>query len=105
MKLEKGMLISVDSWWYIVVDIAFDIENRCVEFYCICDNANNIYHWTSDEIHSHISLNELSDSKWMRMERKISPWLKDRDIPHDVIIEVLAGEHDDRFDHWIKDET
>lgn len=97
MFIEKGMIISDDSCWYVVVKAKWDIEKKSLSFYCICDNANNIYNIHGSYIHSYMTIREIGNLEWKAPDRKI--WL-DREIPHEIIVEVLSGKHDNRFDHW-----
>jgi hypothetical protein len=97
MRLEKGMLISVDSCWYVVVHVFF--KDGRTYLYCICDHANNIYAWEVEHVHTHLSRNEIANLGYSWPDRDLGN-LKDRDIPYDVIAEVLLGREDDRFDHW-----
>lgn len=113
-RIEKGSVIGHD-WYYVVVST--HIQDGKMYLYCLCDNANNIYSFTIDEI-----LTESTPHKWLvlsprkamnihsyglsglteedeELYRKIN-----RTIPADVIAEVLCGQEDDRFDHWYCDE-
>lgn len=87
MKLEKGMLITVDGWWYVAISFDYDIGTRVGRVWCVCDNANNIYDWDLGHVTHYMTLHDVS-------EEKRSPI--DREIPHDVIVEVLSGRHDSR---------
>lgn len=79
IKLVKGALIAVDGWYYVLV-YPYASKDGSLSLFCICDNANNIYSWKVEHI------DEFPPA--------------DREIPYDVIAEVLLGEHDDRFEHW-----
>lgn len=102
----KGTIIwpKYESWWYIVVE---QVGN---DLHCICDNANNIYSFTIDDIvHYYTPYQAMKRANWgnayleTEEENDILNELVDkRDIPVDVIAEVLAGCHNDRFDHWKK---
>lgn len=87
MKLEKGMLITVDHIWYVAISFNYDIETRVGIVWCVCDNANNIYTWDLGRVTHYMTLKDVA-------EEKRSPI--DREIPHDVIVEVLSGRHDGR---------
>ena len=95
MRIQKGMIISTDNFWYVVVNTKWDAEKKELLFECICDNANNRYSFSAPEVHAYMTLEEIGQNDWVKPERKL---LKDRKIPHDVIVEVLSGKHDDRFD-------
>jgi len=101
MKLEKGMLISIGDWWYVLVEVMVKYEK--VFLHCICDNANNIYSFEPHEIKAFMSLKEIGYYNWEipeRLKQLIHSHLIARGIPYDVITEVLTGQHDDRFSHW-----
>jgi len=99
MKLEKGMLVSLDGIWYVVVLVRYDSVRGETILYCICDNANNTYSWSVNKIDSYLTLKEIGNLGYGEPERGV---LCDREIPYDVITEVLAGRHDNRFDHWFE---
>ena len=100
MKLEKGMIVSADNWWYVVVEVVFDTSSKKTLLHCICDNANNTYTWTPESIHSYMSLEEIRNLGYGRPEREFPSYLKERRIPYDVITEVLLGREDDRFNDF-----
>lgn len=100
MKLEKGMIVSADTCWYVVVEVVFDAMSKKTLLHCICDNANNTYTWTPESIHSYMSLEEIRNLGYVRPEREFPSYLKERTIPYDVITEVLLGREDNRFDHY-----
>jgi hypothetical protein len=108
-RIEKGTVLG-DDWYYVVVST--HIQDNKLYLYCLCDNANNIYSFSMDEILNdnwlilsvrqamHIysygvsGLTEEDEERYHKMNRK---------IPADVIAEVLSGQEDDRFDHWYED--
>lgn len=109
MKLEKGTVIGW-NWYYVVV------ESTPTGVNCICDNANNTYHFEFDEIS-----NTEAPHPWIVIPPKkallIHGWGRrdllseeeeivfdkiNRDIPVEVIASVLVGIHDDRFKDWEK---
>lgn len=96
MKIEKGMIVSVDDVWYVVVMAVYDKEHKTTYLYCICDHANNIHVWPVNNVHSYMSLKEIGNLDWEDVGRVMYD-LQDREIPYQVITEVLAGRHDDRF--------
>jgi hypothetical protein len=109
-RIEKGSVIGND-WYYVVVSThAYDGK---MYLYCLCDNANNIYSFTMDEVLGEDWL-ILSPLKAMHIYSYSSLDLtkKDeelfhkinREIPATVIAEVLSGQEDKRFDHWYGDE-
>jgi hypothetical protein len=98
MKLERGMLISTDNWWYVVVDVVF-VKGK-TWLYCICDNANNRYAWEAAEVMAYITKDELKNWSYMGREKELPEDLEKRAIPYDVITEVLLGKHDDRFSDY-----
>ncbi len=108
-KIEKGSVIGYDLFFVVVEAI---IENNDLFISCICDNANNIYSFKIDNI-----LKTDQPHKWIVLSPKkaveVESWgglmsLDEEDqvifekisrpIPLDVIAEVLAGKHDDRFE-------
>lgn len=105
VNLEKGTVLGW-NWYYVVVGCTPTGVN------CICDNANNIYYFEFSE------LSEEHPHKWLIMSPKkamlIHGWGRrdllseeeeiifntiNREIPVEVIAEVLSGVHDDRFEH------
>lgn len=97
MILEKGMLLSVASGeWYIF--ISAQVTKDLVYLNCICDHANNVFSFEPDEIVDYLSLREISDIEWAGLPGRIRKIMQKRPIPHDVIVEALAGRHDRRFD-------
>lgn len=100
MKIEKGMIISADTCWYVVVEQLFRKYNGKTYIHCICDNANNIYSFEPSEVHSYMTLKEVGNLGFSRPDREMPEHLKNREIPYDVIVEVLSGKHDNRFSHW-----
>jgi hypothetical protein len=97
MKIEKGMIVSADTCWYVVVEQVFIEDTGKTYVNCICDNANNIYAFEPNEIHSYMTLKEVGNLGWDKPDREIHEHLKGREIPYRVIVEVLSGKHDDRF--------
>jgi len=95
MILEKGMIISTDNWWYVVVNVFY--EDGKTYLNCICDNANNVYTWDASAVHTYMTLKEIANKPWDGFDRIISDDLRNRPIPYMVIVEVLAGRHDKRF--------
>ena len=98
MRIEKGMLVSTDYIWYVVVEIINYNGKGMVR--CICDNANNIYTWDFDQITHHLSLKEIGSHGWANFnetKERLSKDLRERPIPFEVIVEVLSGKHDDRW--------
>lgn len=105
-KIQKGTVIGWD-WFYVVVEIVItDGKAYC---HCICDNANNSYSFSIDEIlqttepHKHLIISPIKaisrqnwDSKLTDEDEKIFLEIN-REIPMDVIAEVLSGKHDDRW--------
>ena len=87
----KGDIIAWDGIWYVIVEIAYNRRTGDLDLYCICDHANNIHSINADDIEVHVPLSKIYD--YVPVKNK-------REIPHDVIKEVLAGDHDGRFDHW-----
>jgi hypothetical protein len=102
-RLQKGMLVSADNWWYIVVDIVYNYNDQRVSFLCICDNANNRYTFDEKDIIAHLTLTELhmaANGYWPN--RDFPNGLKTRDIPLSVVAEVLCGREDDRFSDYFE---
>jgi len=90
-RLEKGSIIEVHGMWYVVVKDDFSRD-----MYCICDHANNAFYWDKDDIISYLTLKEIGNLSWEKPER---PYLLNREIPYEIIVEVLSGRHDDRFNY------
>lgn len=83
--------------WYVVVRMRKDGS----EAYCICDNANNRYNHSVKDIKYAASPYEaMRLVGWGIGDEKLKDLVDDRAIPVDIIAEVLAGCHDDRFDDW-----
>lgn len=80
MKLDKGSYFSIEGIYYVLVYPY--IKDGTISLCCICDNANNSYIWNPEDIDKEIP---------------------NRPLPLGVIIEVLRGQHDDRFDHLIEE--
>ena len=114
-RIEKGSIIGWDFYYVIV---STHIKDNKLYFYCICDNANNIYSFTLDEI-----LNTKDPHKWLILSPKMAMkihsfgnqyYLNEEDqelyekinrpIPAEVIAEVLCGQEDNRFNHWYGNE-
>ena len=91
--ITKGSCVMSCGIWYVVVNVLEDSVD------CICDHANNIHNWTSANIEHVATLKEIGNLGWETPEDLIEP-ISRREIPYDVIVEVLSGRHDDRFDHW-----
>lgn len=101
MKLEKGMLISVGSIWYIAVEFIYSNKTKEVQINCVCDHANNIYGWNVSDVEHYVTLKEIGDFGWNNWpDRKIPDSLKERGIPFEEIVVALSGSYDDRFEHW-----
>lgn len=99
MLLEKGGLIFVTGGWFIIVNIRL-IKGEII-FDCICDNANNIYSHQAKEVDYAANLKEINQYSFTSgASDKFNEICQERKIPYEVIVEVLAGGHDDRFDHW-----
>lgn len=99
MKIQKGMLISNDNCWYVVVEAVIAKSGKA-HFHCICDHANNIHSIEFEEVHTHLNLEEVTNLGWDDSRHELPNELKNRDIPYQVMLEVLNGEHDERFKHW-----
>lgn len=102
-ELSKGSIIFVDNWWFVVVE---QDEN---DLYCICDNANNIYSFKLEEPKFVATAKQAMTMRgWgyaihdadEEFNDKLIELNSKRSIPAEVIAEVLAGCHDNRFDHW-----
>lgn len=99
MDLEKGMIVRPynEAWWYIVVRFKYDVVKKVTYLDCICDNANNRYRWNIENIEEYLTLKEIGNISWGWPEREIR---LDKELPFQVITEVLSGRHDDRFSDW-----
>lgn len=103
--LQKGMLLGVSGWWFVLVEAVY--YDGMLRLHCICDNANNIYSHAPDEVDTFLTLTEVGNVNWGwpdeldLYEGKYTQYRR-REIPYDVVAEVLTGRHDDRFTHWSK---
>lgn len=112
-KIQKGSVIGWD-WFYVVVECV--IVDKRLWVNCICDNANNVYSFSIDKI-----LNTVEPHGWIVLSPEkaveVASWddlmsleendqavlLKiGREIPLDIMAEVLSGKHDDRFEGYQK---
>lgn len=101
-EISKGAVIMVAGWWFIVVK-AIITKDKSINFYCICDNANNIYSHSIKEIDFFATpFQAVKAHSWDIGDQALLNLKAKREIPLDVIGEVLAGAHDDRFDHWVE---
>lgn len=99
MKIEKGMLIGSEGQWFVVVEALW--RDGALVFHCICDNANNIHAIKAGEVEAYLELREVGDWGFATgTTERLPDAYFDRKFPHDVMIEVLSGRHDHRFDHW-----
>lgn len=109
-RIEKGSVIGQDMFYVIV---STHLHDGKFYLYCLCDNANNIYSFTIDEVLGDDWL-VLSPRKAMQIysfgvsgltKKDEELWHKiKREIPADVIAEILSGQEDDRFNHWYGDD-
>lgn len=91
-KIEKGSIIFVSGIWYVVLD------NTEKYISCICDHANNIHGWEIDHVTYIATPYEAMRAKnWDQGEEELLELNCEREIPSDVIAEVLSGCHDDRM--------
>lgn len=102
-KLEKGGLILVSGIWHVIVAIRLNKDKK-LSIDCICDHANNIYSWEAKDIDLSLTLKEIAKLAYNQPNEKVSEAVRKRDIPYDVIVEVISGREDCRFDHWYEDE-
>jgi hypothetical protein len=96
--ITKGSVLFVRGWWYVFV-------KRINDYYCcICDNANNIYSFPEDQIEFSATAHDaIKAQNWgFCDDDSLMDHIRERTVPIDVIAEVLAGCHDNRFDHWAK---
>lgn len=104
-RIEKGTVIGTD-WYFVVVEAV--VQGDQLYLHCICDNANNVYSFEIRDLLDDDECLILSPLKAIEIEgwgaeytlsdgdREIYTRIG-RSIPVDVIAEVLAGKHDDRF--------
>lgn len=95
----KGSVIQVDNIFYVVVE---EVGNS---LHCLCDNANNRYFWDKKDV-----LITLTPKQAMEYyvygqvfdECELSDKLHEfgREIPADVIAQVLSGLQDERFSDY-----
>lgn len=95
MSVTKGSIAMVDNIWYVVV------SEKDGHLYCICDHANNIHSWHLSDCRAVYSAHDaMWANSWSPKDDRLRQLMSERSIPVCVIAEVLAGCHDDRFDHW-----
>lgn len=107
--LQKGSVLTLEGWFYVVIRVAFLPTIKQFKIQCICDNANNRYSFSIDELISQPNFILMSAktavhySEWgapAEMSNEQLSFLKnlEREIPLNVIAEALSGIHDHRFD-------
>ena len=98
VNVEKGSVVQHHGWWFVVVEQHGNI------LYCICDNANNIYSHQIEECPFILNPYEAMRAHgWGDGEEKLMDAIREREIPAEVIAEVLSGCHDKRFSHWSRE--
>lgn len=88
-ELKPGSLIGCIGWWFVVVRVVGS------SIFCVCDNANNSYSWVTEEVDCTLSLQEVG--RWGWEAKELPEPYASRPFPYDVIVEVLTGNHDDRW--------
>ncbi len=104
-RILKGSLLYLpDTCFYVAV------KEFKGSIFCVCDHANNIYSWEEVQViltpddacdlssgsryHTEERIGEKLTQKLYSLIQKRKPW--------EVMVEVMCGQHDDRFDHWIE---
>ena len=105
-NIEKGSCIYSRGWWHVVVHTALNTKNGKVSFLSICDNANNQYDINPEDIDFVLSAHDaFKQAGWgYTGNDELQEILEKRNLPLDVVGEVLTGNHDDRFEHYFKGE-
>jgi hypothetical protein len=100
MEIQKGMIISPGDWWFVVVEAYYDLKEKELYLCCICDNANNREIYAASQVMHYMTKNELGLylADYTPNRHGLRNFIKERKVPHDVIMEVLLGNHDNRFD-------
>lgn len=95
VSISKGSIIHIDGMWFVIV------EQRGEDLCCICDHANNIYsHRIKDCKYIASPYEAMRAHNWGDGPDALLELRMERSIPAEVIAEVLAGCHNDRFYHW-----
>lgn len=97
-EVGKGTIVLCCGIWYVVVKVKKSLLGKIEGFSCICDHANNI-HYNSLEQCEYIATayEAMRAYGWEQGEEELLELKGERNIPIDVIAEVLAGCHDDRW--------
>ena len=91
-EIIKGSILFIDGWWFVVV------KQKGESLYCICDNANNRYFMEAEDAKLILSPREaMRLESWGSGTNEAIEARNKREIPVEVIAEVLSGCHDDRF--------
>ena len=99
-KLEKGMVAYHCGIFHVVVEVMLTGDG--VELFCICDHANNIFSFNVSDFADRANSRLIERTDITALEATGAAADLGREIPWDVIGEVLLGRHDHRFDHWKK---
>jgi len=92
-KIQKGSIIYEFGWWFVVVN------QRGETIGCICDHANNVHFINVSDIKYKATPKEAMRAHgWNAGDEKLLELSRERDIPVEVIAEVLSGCHDERFE-------
>ena len=92
MKISKGSIVMIHGIWYVVVT-----QTVTGHILCICDN-NNTCSFSHDEPEYVVTAKEaMFAHTWGIKDGKLTDLMEARAIPVEVIAEVLAGCHDERF--------
>lgn len=105
IQFKKGTVIGWD-WFFVVVEVTYDGQLNC-----ICDNANNIYSYSINEVltgtdpHEWVVIQPEETSMFENYDlpegfREEFKHLVERGLPYEVMVEVMSGQHDKRFKHW-----
>lgn len=94
MILKKGTVFAspYGANWCVLVHII--LRDGKIYACCICDYANNIEVFEIEEATIIVPIENFD----CFLKTNLPEYLKTRKIPYKVVVEVLSGEHDNRFE-------
>ncbi len=96
-ELLRGGIVSVGPLiWYVIVNVVYNQDKNEVNLQCICDHANNTFTWSTKDCEHIFSPKQITDISW-GISNGLAELAKEREIPYEIIQEVMSGRHDDRF--------